>query len=86
MQADTVNGHAAVLRALDDHTHVTERLQGGQRIFTFEEAFDFGGAFGQEPSMIERWEIDLSGTRIRPDRRPPGWARKIRSLAFIAST
>ncbi|MCY1420427.1 hypothetical protein D9M71_360480 [compost metagenome] len=33
--------------AFDDHTHVTECLQGCQRIFAFEEAFDLGSTFGQ---------------------------------------
>ncbi|MNF75375.1 hypothetical protein D3C84_574390 [compost metagenome] len=47
MQADTVDGHAAVVRPFDDHAHVAEGLQGRQGVFALEEAFDFGGAFGQ---------------------------------------
>ncbi len=42
-----MNSHAAVVRALDDHTHVTECLQGRQGILALEETFDFGRAFGQ---------------------------------------
>lgn len=42
-----MNGHTAMVRALDDHPHVTKRLQGRQGVLTLEEAFDFGRAFGQ---------------------------------------
>ena len=47
MQADAMDGHAAVVRAFDDHAHVAECLQRGQGIFAFEEAFDLGSAFSQ---------------------------------------
>ncbi|MCY1226553.1 hypothetical protein D9M72_387880 [compost metagenome] len=47
MQADAVDGDAAVVRPFDDHAHVTEGLQGRQGVFALEEAFDFGHAFSQ---------------------------------------
>ncbi|MCY1431995.1 hypothetical protein D9M71_479770 [compost metagenome] len=41
----------------------------------------------REPSMIERWEIDLSpGKRTRPATQPPGLARNVSSRVFFGST
>ncbi|MNQ68424.1 hypothetical protein D3C85_829770 [compost metagenome] len=47
VQADAVHGDAAVVRAFDDHAHVAERLDGGQGVLAFEEAFHLGGTLGQ---------------------------------------
>ena len=42
-----MDGHPPLLRAFDDHTHVTERLNRGEGVFTFEKTLDFGGPFRQ---------------------------------------
>ena len=47
MQANPVNGHATMMRTLDDHAHIAERLQSRQGVFTLEKALDLGGAFSQ---------------------------------------
>ena len=47
VQANAMDGDAAVLRPLDHHSHVAERLDGCQCVLALEEALHFGGAFGQ---------------------------------------
>src|SRR5690606_40747403 len=47
MQPHTMYGHATLIRAFDYHAHITERLDGGQRVFALEKAFDLCGSLGQ---------------------------------------
>ena len=47
VQANAMNGHATMMRALNHHAHVTERLQRRQGIFTLKETFHFGRTFSQ---------------------------------------
>ena len=77
-----MDGHAAILRAFDHNTHVTERLQGCQRVFTFEETLDFGRAFGQRAehdravgNRFVAWNADTSAnasTRISQENQVVG--------------
>ena len=70
MHANAVNPHETVVRALDGHAHVTERLKRGQAVLAFQKSFHFGYAIreGAQHDRTVRHRLvarnaDITGNR-----------------------